>query len=253
MLELFRRWFGQASRDAPEVAPLRRWAEAAGWRFAPARGSEGFVVEATGEGPGWRAEWGPAQRDYIGERELRIRADIGDAGDLQMLVIARSLMTRLETAVFEQVTEGNQTRMDDRTPEEMRWLVLFPTVPRATLGPLRERFAALANRPAAAPLWLEGELSQALQAAAPWLAADTPFVMVVQRGRFVLRMALPQPDEDTLRRTIDLALIAVAAARRVGVEVMHGRLGSERPSGWGAPSALPRDASAAARDDADLR
>jgi hypothetical protein len=66
MLELFRRWFGQASRDAPEVAPLRRWAEAAGWRFAPARGSEGFVVEATGEGPGWRAEWGPAWRSRCG-------------------------------------------------------------------------------------------------------------------------------------------------------------------------------------------
>ena len=252
MLELIRRWFGQASRDAPETAPLRRWAEASGWRFAPARGSEGFVVEATGDGPGWRAEWGPAQGDYIGERELRVRADIGDAGDLQMLVIARSLMTRLETAVFEQVTEGNQTRLDDRTPEEMRWLVLFPTVPRATLGPLRERFAALANRPAAAPLWLEGELSQALQAAAPWLPADTPFVMVVQRSRFVLRMALPQPDEATMRHAIDLAVVAAAAARRVGEEVMRGTLGSERPSGWGAPSALPRDATGP-RDDTPSR
>ena len=252
MLELIRRWFGQASRDAPETAPLRRWAEASGWRFAPARGSEGFVVEATGDGPGWRAEWGPAQRNYIGERELRVRADIGDAGDLQMLVIARSLMTRLETAVFEQVTEGNQTRLDDRTPEEMRWLVLFPTVPRATLGPLRERFAALANRPAAAPLWLEGALSQALQAAAPWLPADTPFVMVVQRSRFVLRMALPQPDEATMRHAIDLAVVAAAAARRVGEEVMRGTLGSERPSGWGAPSALPRDATAP-RDDTPSR
>jgi hypothetical protein len=242
MLDLFRRWFGRPSSSAPQAASLRPWAEAAGWRFAPAKGNDGFVVEGKGDGPHWRAEWGPAQRDYIGERELRIRADIGDAGDLQMLVIARSLMNRLENDVFEQVTEGNQTRMDDRTPEEMRWLVLFPTVPRATLGPLRERFAALANRPAAAPLWLEGALSQALQAAAPWLAADTPFAMVVQRGRFVLRLALPQPDEDTMQRAIDLAVVAAAAARRVGEEVMRGTLGSERPSGWGAPSALPRDA-----------
>lgn len=241
MRNLFRRWFGTASRDPLAMAPLRQWAEAAGWRFAPARGSEGFVVEAGGEGSGWRAEWGPAQRDYIGAHELRVRADIGDAGDLQMLVIARALMNRLENDVFEQVTEGNQTRMDDRTPEEMRWLVLFPTVPRSTLGPLRERFAALANRPAAAPLWLDGALSQALQAAEPWLLADTPFVMVVQRGRFVLRMSMPQPDTAAMERAIALAGVAAAAARRVGEEVMRGTLGSERPSGWGAPSALPRD------------
>jgi hypothetical protein len=174
--------------------------------------------------------------------ELRVRADIGDAGDLQMLVIARALVGPLENQVYEQFTEGNQTRMDDRTPEEMRWLVLYPPMPRSALGVLRERFAALANRPAAAPMWLEGDLAKALDASSAWLDAATPFVIVVQRGRIVLRMALELPTPEALQAAVGLGTVAAAAARRVAAEVARGALGSERPSGWGAPSAMPDDA-----------
>lgn len=237
MRNLFRRWFGAAADAAGEAtSPVKAWAEAGGHRFAPARGGEGFVIESAPGGGAWRAEWGPSQRDYIDGMELRVRADIGDAGDLQMLVIARALVGPLENQVYEQFTEGNQTRMDDRTPEEMRWLVLYPPMPRSALGVLRERFAALANRPAAAPMWLEGALARALDASSSWLDAATPLVMVVQRGRFVLRMALPQPGAETLQAAVGLAGVAAAAARRVGAEVARGGLGSERPSGWGAPS-----------------
>jgi hypothetical protein len=238
MRNLFRRWFGGAPDAAGDgVAPARAWAEAEGHRFAPARGSEGFVIESSAGGAAWRAEWGPSQRDYIDGMELRVRAEIGDAGDLQMLVIARALVAPLENEVYEQFTEGNQTRMDSRTPEELRWLVLYPPMPRSALGALRERFAVLANRPAAAPMWIEGALAKALEEASSWLEAATPFVMVVQRGRFVLRMALPRPTPAELKSAVDLASVAVAAARRVGAEVARGALGSERPSGWGAPSA----------------
>jgi hypothetical protein len=239
MKNLFRRWFGSAPDAGGEVAsPAKAWAEAAGHRFAPARGSEGFVIESVGAGGAWRAEWGPSQRDYIEGMELRVRADIGDAGDLQMLAITRTLVARLENEVFEQFTEGNQTRIDDRTPEEMRWLVLYPPMPRSTLGALRERFAVLANRSAAAPMWIEGPLASALEGTAGWLdAATTPFVMVVQRGRFVLRMALPQPTPEALQAAVALAGVAAAAARRVGAEVMRGSFGSERPSSWGPVSA----------------
>lgn len=237
MRNLFRRWFGAAPDAVSEAAaPVRAWAQAGGHRFAPARGGDGFVIESAAGGGGWRAEWGPSQRDYIEGMELRVRAEIGDAGDLQMLAIARALVARLENQVFEQFTEGNQTRMDDSTPEEMRWLVLYPPMPRSALGALRERFALLANRPAAAPLWLEGALASALEASAAWLDAATPFVMVVQRSRFVLRMALPEPAPDALQAAVGLAGVAAAAARRVGAEVMRGGLGSERPSTWGPPS-----------------
>jgi hypothetical protein len=242
MRNLFRRWFGTAANAAgAAMSPAKAWAEAGGHRFAPARGSEGFVIESA-EGGGWRAEWGPSQRLYIDDMELRVRADIGDTGDLQMLVIARALVALLENEVFEQFTEGNQTRMDDRTPEEMRWLVLYPQMPRSALGVLRERFAALANRPAAASLWLEGTLAKALDASSSWLDAATPFVMVVQRGRFVLRMTLAEPKAQTLEAAVALATVAAAAARRVAGEASRGGLGSERPSSWGPPSAMPGDA-----------
>jgi len=220
---------------------VRDWARAEGHRFASSRGGEGFVIEPQGNAA-WRVEWGPSQRDYIEGGELRVRAEIGAAGDLQMLLATRSLAATLEAQVFDRFTEGNQTRIDDRTPEEMRWLVLYPQVPRSVLGGLHDRFAALANRPAAAPMWLEGPLARRLEACGEWLGEATPLALIVQRGRFVLRMAHGQPEATVIDSAIALASVAAAAARRVGGEVVRGALGSERPSSWGASSAMPPDA-----------
>jgi hypothetical protein len=241
MHNLFRRWFGGASSEKNDaIAELREWATREGHRFATSRGGEGFVIESAAGPAGWRAEWGPSQREYIVGSELRVRTEIGEAGDLQMLLLTRALVGELEHEVYEQSTEGNQTRIDDRTPEEMRWLVLYPRMPRSAMsGSLRERFAVLANRPAAAPMWLEGPLAQGLESSTPWLDPATPLVMVVQRGRFVLRVAQAQPTLAVMKSAVALAEIASAAARRVVAEEAGGRLGSERPSSWGAPSAMP--------------
>lgn len=237
MAGIFRRWLGgdAASRGWHDV---RRWAEAAGHRFALGRGGEGFVVEAQGSsgGAGCRIEWGPSQRNYIAGQELRVRADIG-AGDVQMLAATRDLVGRLEREAFEQFTEGNQTRIDDDTPEEMRWVVLFPQVPAKVLGALAVRFALLANRPRAATLWLEEGLAAPLAASASWLARGRPMVLVVQRGRFVLRLGCEEPQCAVLEGAMALGLAAAAAARRVAVEVRRGAVNSQRPSTWGpAPS-----------------
>lgn len=235
---LFRRWFGSSRGGSSDAARgVRDWATARGHRFATIKGAEGFAVEPAGGA--WRAEWGPSQRDYIDGMELRVRADLGEAGDLQMLAATAPLVRRLERDVFEQFTEGTQTRIDDHTPEEMRWLVLYPKMPRVALGPLRERFAVLANRPAAATMWLDGELSRALAAASAWLDEATPLAIVVQRSRFVLRMDLAEPDPQTVEAAIALAVVSIAAARRVGSEVARGAIGSERPSGWETSSAVP--------------
>lgn len=232
MQNLIRRWFGGPDGSPGDpIAPVRQWAKAEGHRFAPGRGNEGFVIEPPNGA--WRAEWGPSQRDYIEGSELRVRAEIGAAGNLQMLVIGRALFAQLERDVFEQFTEGNETRIDDRTPEEMRWLVLYPQVPRSLMAEgVRERFAVLANRPAAAPLWLEGALSTQLAASSAWHDDARPLAMVVQRGRFVLRLAHPQPQLAVLQPALALAVTAAAAARRVGAEAARGALSSQRPSGW---------------------
>jgi hypothetical protein len=237
MRNLFRRWFG-APRPATDDAlqDVRTWATAQGYRFAPSKGGEGFVVESIAGG--WRVEWGPSQRGYIEGFELRLRADIGESGDLQMLLASRQLVTRLEREVYEKFTEGAQTRIDDQTPEEMRWLVLYPKMPRSAMPTLPDRFVVLANRPAAAPLWLEGAFVRKLRAMPAWPDESTPFVMVVQRGRIVMRTALARPDPAVIEMAIKLGAAAAAAARYVGSEVASGAIGSERPSSWGTASAL---------------
>ena len=238
MINPFRRWFG-GSRDAAEWSAVADWAKARGHRFARSRDGSGFVIEPARGDAGWRLEWGEAQRHYMDGPELRLRAEVGHSGELQMLVITRALMGQLEQQVFEDVTDGNQTRMDDNTPEEMRWLVLYPKVPRAVLGVLRERFGALSNLPRAAPLWLEGPLSQQLDASAAWLPEGKALVMTVQRGRISLRCGLTQPDLPVLQSALALFEVALAAARRVGEQVASGAVAGGRPTVWGAPSAMP--------------
>ena len=237
MVNLLRRWFGASRGDGqPDVAD---WARRAGHRYARSREGSGFVVEPASGALPWRLEWGAAQRQYIDGPELRLRAELGVATDLQMLVMTRPLMVRLEQQVFEDFTQGNQTRMGDDTPEEMRWLVLYPKVPRAELGLLRERFAALSNLPRAAPMWLDGPLAQQLEASSTWLAEGQPLLLVVHRGRLTLRMQQPQPTLAVLQAALGLYGVALTGARRVAQEVARGAVGSERPSTWGAPSALP--------------
>jgi hypothetical protein len=55
-------------------------------------------------------------------------------------------------------------------------------------------------------------------------------------------MALADPNPQTLEAAVALGSVAAAAARRVATEAARGGLGSERPSGWEAPSAMPGDA-----------
>jgi hypothetical protein len=237
MKDLLRRWLGapEAASDGEAGRAIAAWARGRGWRFAGARGGAGFVVE----NDTLRVEWGTPQRDYIAPAELRVRADLGDCGDLQMLLASRALMKTLEAEVFEQATEGNRTRMDDRTPEEMRWVVLYPKLPRAELGALAEHVSALANRRRAAALWLDEALVATLGKALARLGPQEPLVMVVQRGRFVLRRALAQPTVPALEEAIALAAVAVSSARAVCAEVATGALDSVQASAWGASSAMP--------------
>jgi hypothetical protein len=242
MSVLFKRWLGSEQDAAASGWPeVRRWAENTGHRFAVGRGGEGFVVESLTTGASFRIEWGPSQRNYIDGKELRVRADVGPATDVQMLVATRQLMERLERDVFEQYTEGTETRIDDQTPEEMRWVVLYPQVPGKVLGALRERFGLLSNRPRASTLWLEEGLAGPLAKSMAWHDPTVPMVLVVQRGRFALRLALPEPRIAVLDGALSLGLAAAAAARRVAEEVSRGAVNSTRPSTWGTVPALRKE------------
>jgi hypothetical protein len=244
MSALFKRLFnGEQEAAAAGWPEARRWAESAGHRFAVGRGGEGFVAESHLAGANFRIEWGPSQRNYIAGQELRVRADVGPATDMQMLAATRPLLERLERDVFEQYTEGTETRIDDQTPEEMRWVVLYPQVPGKALAALRERFGLLSNRPRASTLWLEEGLAAGLAKSMAWHDPASPMVLVVQRGRFVLRLALPEPRIAVLDGALSLGLAAAAGARRVAEEVSRGAVNSTRPSTWGAVPAPPKEPS----------
>jgi hypothetical protein len=214
MLESIKRLFAGTPSQAGWEA-CEQWALARGHVFKRTRDSGGFVVEAQGE-DGWRLEWGPSQRDYITGGELRLRAELRDGPELQLLVVSRLLMEALERQVFEEFTEGTQTRIDTATPEEMRWLVMFPKVTAAESKELREHYGAVGNLPEALPAWLNGALTvKLLEAARTWLAREDRLVLIVQRGRLTLRTAMPQPEPARIEAVAALFDVALAESRRV--------------------------------------
>jgi hypothetical protein len=82
---------------------------------------------------------GPVAAPYIQGQELRLRSELGLASDLQVVVMNRTLQEQMEKDVFDQYVEGVQTRIDNQTPPEMRWLVMFPKLPGSDMGPLRDQ------------------------------------------------------------------------------------------------------------------
>jgi hypothetical protein len=238
MINPFRRWFG-GSRGSDRWAAAAEWAQRSGYRFARSSDGSGFVVEGGPADTAWRLEWGASQRHYFSGPELRLRAEVGPTGELKMLIIARELMLLLEHQVFEESTDGTETRMDESLPVEMRWLVLYPKLPRSDIGVLHQLFGALSNLPRAVQSWLDVPLSKQLEAAPSWLPEPLPLLIVVQRGRLTLRCAMPEPEVPALRGALGLFGVALAGARRVGNEIAQGSIGSGRPSTWGSTSAMP--------------
>jgi hypothetical protein len=190
MLDSFRKLF---NKPAPErdVSDVMAWARGSGRGFKRVRGEDGFVVDGAIEGMPWRLEWGPAQRDYIGGHELRLRMELALPHDMQMLVLSRALMERLERATYEQFTDSMQTQIGAQAPEEMRWLVMFPKVDLVSLKSLRARFGAVASVPAAGLAWLEGPLAESLMRSADRLL-HTPDVADIAAALGVFETAVTQ-------------------------------------------------------------
>jgi hypothetical protein len=214
MLDGLKRLFSRTG-GAPEGWPdIAEWARARQFGFRPVRGeASGFVVEGRLGAQPWRLEWGPPQRPYIEGPELRVRAELGLPSDLQVLVLDRLLQATMEKAVFEQYVESVQTRIDDQTPPEMRWLVMYGKLVGAELGPLRDRFAAVSQAKAWLQQWLDGALAGALLQAP--LVAGQPLVLMISRGRLTLRTALAEPEPPALDAWLRLFHQAMREARRV--------------------------------------
>ena len=214
MLDGLKRLFVRSAHPARDWEGVQPWAEGKGHSFR-AVPAAGFVVDGrmgdAGETP-WRLEWGPSQRRYIAGRELRLRCELGLGSDLHAMVMNRTLQEHMEAAVFNQYVEGVQTRIDDQTPPEMRWLVMFPKLTGSEMGVLRERYVALCSKKAWLMSWLQGPLALAL--ASHRVNAAAPLVVMISRGRLVLRTELPDAEVPDLERWLRLYEVAVRQALR---------------------------------------
>ena len=215
MLGAFKRLFSRREADR-DLHALAEWARVEGHGFKRARGDLGFVVDGTVEGHAWRMEWGPPQRAYIQGHELRLRMELDLPADLQMLVLTRGLMEALERQVFEDFTDPVQTEIGAGTPEEMRWLVMYPKADLSALGPVKTHFGAVANVAVTALGWIEGALAASLsQALKAGVGADLPLVLMTLRGRLYLRTELAEPTVAAVSQSLKLFLVAATQARRV--------------------------------------
>ena len=215
MLDSFKTFFANQGLGA-DFSAVSQWAKRSGHAYKRARDVEGFAVDGRFSGLSWRLEWGPTQRDYVAGSELRIRMELGLPHDLQLLLLARPLLETLERQAYEQFTQNNQTEMGDATPEEVRWLVLFPKIELKQPKIVRARFGGVSSLPADGPSWLAGPLSTALVKGSRRLLADEPpFVLMTSRGRAYLRLQLESADVDDIAEALELFEVAATAAQRV--------------------------------------
>jgi len=162
---------------------------------------------------------------------------------MQMLIVSKSLMESLEKQAFEQFTESNQTEMGATTPEETRWLVMFPKIAMNGSKTLRSTFAGVSSLPHEGQAWLEGPLSHGLErAAASWLNAQPPFLLMTLRGRIYLRLQLASADEQDVAAAVALFGVAAASARRVA------RARGDEPVSWSASTTSAWQSLPPARD-----
>lgn len=229
MLNALKRWLQPQAQTVPRWSDVAEWAQARGHVFKRIREGTGFVVDgrlgtASPAGsndvatPAWRLEWGPSQRFYIAGQELRLRAELHAPAELQLLVLSKTLMRALEEETFESFTDSLKTYADDSAPEEMRWLAMFGKPDAAALGPLALHFGAVAMAPATVAAWVRGSMTEHLLrlVATGGVGPDRPCVLMVQRGRLLLRATLEEPRPEAVQAWLNLF---EAAANSIPVAV----------------------------------
>lgn len=229
--------------NAARWRPIQEWAEARGAEFSQSRDGQGFLIEHPGASPGpMRIEWGQSQRSYLPGTELRMRCEMGLHPDLQTMVLCRALMENLERAVFEAYTDTLKTRADTDTPEEMRWLVMFPKFNHAASQIVRQRYGIVGVTKELTGAWVEGELGEALvQASQDLLPEGHPFVLMCMRGNLYLRTEMGEADLPKVQALVRLLEIAAREALRVNGRLSESGVWPTTTSIAWTPSTRPGD------------
>jgi hypothetical protein len=210
MLESFKRIF-TGSEPSADAAEISAWAAKQGYRCAPMEG--GFAIDGALEGTPWQMEWAPPQRPFMQGQELRMQIRAAIPPDLHMMLLSLPLMKQLEKQAYERFTQTLQTQVDEASPEEERWLVMFAKADFSGVYDLAAHYAAVASSPAQCRIWVEGPLAKLLQrAVGTLLVGDPPFVLTVSRGRVAMRMQLGDVSPPFLGAAISLFETAVEQA-----------------------------------------
>lgn len=218
MLDAVRRWL-TGGKSLPAWNEFSAWAKEHGWALKRAMTMDGWVMEDSAGHPGWRIEWGPAQRSFMSSHEFRIRIELGASPEVQALVLDRPLLARLDRELYQQITDSVQTRLDEETPEEMRWLAMHAKLsPNAVGAALRDRYGAIGDEPEWISRWLDGTLARALKKRADEMPIEAvsaePFILRLARGQLVIRQAAPRPRAQVLQACCEVAEAAEAALRQ---------------------------------------
>ena len=217
MLEAVRRWLN-SGRALPDWAEFVAWSRANQWTLKRTIAHDGWAMDHNPRHAGWRIEWGPSQRSFMSSHEFRLRLELPALPDVQALLLDRPLLARLDREVYQQFTDTVQTRLDEETPEEMRWLAMHAKLTPNELGEaLRDRYGALSDDPPWLMHWLASPVTPALRALADTMPIEAvsaePFILRLARGQVVIRQAASKP-----RATVLGALFEVAKAAHVATQ-----------------------------------
>jgi hypothetical protein len=180
-------------------SPVSEWAASHNMTFSSGLGSTVTMHGKVGGRP-WRMELGRPTRDYISGEELRARAELGVNDEIGAMIINRPLKETLERRAYSMITDTLQTTADPRLPEEMRWLAMYDEIGwEGVPDKFWERYAVLADTREHAVAWVDNHLVDLLMAwPDPVPAAQTPFMMVLLRGKCYLRMQYLPAETPTL-------------------------------------------------------
>ena len=211
MFERIKKAFFRASRDDDKetvgppsqmaAGPMSEWASTRGFGFSSSENGGNLGLEGKIRGKRWRMELGRPTRNFIRGEELRGRAELGVDEDAAVLVLNRALKEALDKQAYSIYTDHLQTSVDPNLPEEMRWLAMYDEVGWEGLPQVFwDRFVVLADRRENALAWVDSTLATAtLEWPEPGPTAETPFMLMLLRGKGYMRMEYQPPNMATLQ------------------------------------------------------
>ena len=216
MFERLKKAFAPSSapRDLVRADAVSEWAGTHGFSYSSKGNDQGIVLSGKTRGKPWKLESGAASRDYIQGDELRARAELGIDGDMSVLIMSRPLKESLEKRAYAIYTDTLQTTADPSLPEEMRWLAMYEEFGWSSLVPdFWERYTVLADQRDHALAWIDSNLAELLlHWPQPGVDAQTPFILMLLRGKAYLRMQYNPGDIATLQHAAVIFTSACEAA-----------------------------------------